>query len=69
MLRSLGSVSDGGRTYAVVTFADQDGSQIALHFDARSGLLARVQTLRDDGVDGDMTVTVAFGFPANRSAT
>ena len=75
-LRSTGRVTLAGRPHDAVTFADANGAQVALYFDAGSGLLARYETLRDDGIDGDAAVTVGFDryqpvagiqFPARRT--
>jgi glyoxylase-like metal-dependent hydrolase (beta-lactamase superfamily II) len=52
-LRSLGSAEIDGRRHSLVTFSAADGSQIALAFDASTGLLARVQTLADNPILGD----------------
>jgi len=52
-LRSLGDETSDGKRQRVVTFADSDGTQIGLYFDADTGLLTRFDTLGDNAVLGD----------------
>jgi glyoxylase-like metal-dependent hydrolase (beta-lactamase superfamily II) len=52
-LRALGDETLDGRRQRVITFADADGTQIGLYFDAESGLLTRFDTLADHPVLGD----------------
>ena len=52
-LRSLGDETIDGRKSRVITFADSDGTQIGLYFDAETGLLTRFDTLADNAVLGD----------------
>jgi hypothetical protein len=52
-LRSLGDDTIDGKRHQLVTFSTADGAQVALAFDAASGLLSRVQTLADNAVLGD----------------
>jgi glyoxylase-like metal-dependent hydrolase (beta-lactamase superfamily II) len=52
-LRSLGEETIDGTKHRVITFADSDGAQIGLFFDAASGLLTRFDTLADNAVLGD----------------
>jgi glyoxylase-like metal-dependent hydrolase (beta-lactamase superfamily II) len=52
-LRSLGEETIDGKKHQVITFADSDGAQIGLFFEAASGLLARFDTLADNAVLGD----------------
>ena len=59
-LRSLGPSVDGGRRYDVVTYAEAEGTQIALYVDASTRLLARYELLRDDPIVGDQVLAVAF---------
>jgi glyoxylase-like metal-dependent hydrolase (beta-lactamase superfamily II) len=51
-LRSLGD--------RVITFSDADGTQMALHFDATTGLLAKTETLADNAVLGDALTETLF---------
>jgi glyoxylase-like metal-dependent hydrolase (beta-lactamase superfamily II) len=52
-LRSLGDETVEGKRNRVITFADNDGTQIGLYFDADTGLLTRFDTLADNPVLGD----------------
>jgi hypothetical protein len=52
-LRSLGDETVDGKRNRVITFADSDGTQIGLYFDADTGLLAKFDTLGDNAVLGD----------------
>jgi glyoxylase-like metal-dependent hydrolase (beta-lactamase superfamily II) len=52
-LRSLGDETVDGKRNRVITFADSDGTQIGLYFDAESGLLTKFDTLADNAVLGD----------------
>jgi glyoxylase-like metal-dependent hydrolase (beta-lactamase superfamily II) len=52
-LRSLGDETRDGRRNRVITFADSDGTQIGLSFDAETGLLVKFDTLADHAVLGD----------------
>ena len=65
-LRSLGEDTIDGRRYKLVTFSTADGVQVALAFDAATGMLSRVQTLADSSVLGDaLTETL---FPTTRTS-
>jgi glyoxylase-like metal-dependent hydrolase (beta-lactamase superfamily II) len=59
-LRSLGQTLDGGRRLDVLTAAEPDGGQLTLFIDAGTSLLARTEIIRDDVMDGDMVVAVAY---------
>jgi glyoxylase-like metal-dependent hydrolase (beta-lactamase superfamily II) len=59
-LRSLGEGAHEGRPHRVVTFADSDGTQIALYVDARTNLLSKYETLGDNPVLGDALTEVVF---------
>jgi glyoxylase-like metal-dependent hydrolase (beta-lactamase superfamily II) len=52
-LRSLGDETVDGKRNRVITFADSDGTQIGLYFDAETGLLTKFDTLADNAVLGD----------------
>lgn len=58
-LRSLGDEAIEGKRNRVITFADSDGTQIGLYFDADTGLLSKFDTLADNAVLGD-AVTETF---------
>ena len=53
-LRALGEATIDGKKHRVIAFADSDGAQIGLYFDAASNLLARFDTLADNAVLGDV---------------
>ena len=59
-LRSLGEGAHEGRPHRVVTFADSDGTQIALYVDVRTNLVSKYETLGDHPVLGDALAEVAF---------
>jgi len=59
-LRSLGEETIDGRRHQVVVFADGDGTQVGLAFDAESGLLKRADTLADNAVLGDALTETVF---------
>jgi glyoxylase-like metal-dependent hydrolase (beta-lactamase superfamily II) len=62
-LRSLGDETIDGKRHRVITFADSDGTQIGLSFDADSGLLTRFDTFADNAVLGDaVTETVLSDY-------
>jgi glyoxylase-like metal-dependent hydrolase (beta-lactamase superfamily II) len=52
-LRSLGDETVDGKRNRVITFADSDGTQTGLYFDADTGLLSKFDTLGDNAVLGD----------------
>ena len=57
-LRSLGDETLDGKRSRVITFADSDGTQIGLYFDADSGLLTRFDTMADNAVLGDAVTEI-----------
>lgn len=59
-LRWLGEGDYDGRKVRAVSFADADGSETALYFDAQTGLLTKTETLADDPVLGDVNVEVVY---------
>jgi len=59
-LRSLGEETIDGKRHHVITFADSDGVQIGLFFEAASGLLTRFDTLADSAVLGDALTETAL---------
>jgi glyoxylase-like metal-dependent hydrolase (beta-lactamase superfamily II) len=52
-LRWLGDEEFEGRKLRGVSFADSDGSEVALFFDAETNLLTKTEQLADDPVQGD----------------
>ena len=66
-LRSLGEETIDGKKHQLITFADSDGTQIGLFFEAASGLLTRFDTLADSAVLGDaLTENGAPGLSRRR---
>jgi glyoxylase-like metal-dependent hydrolase (beta-lactamase superfamily II) len=62
-LRSLGDETVDGKRQRVIAFADSDGTQIGLYFDADTGLLTRFDTLADNAVFGDaVTETILSDY-------
>jgi glyoxylase-like metal-dependent hydrolase (beta-lactamase superfamily II) len=59
-LRSMGEAAFEGRPQRVVTFADTDGTQIALYVDASTKLVTKYETLADNPVLGDTLSEVVF---------
>ena len=59
-LRWLADTEYNGRKHRVVSFADTDGEQIALYFDAQTHLLTKSEVLTDDPVLGDVTAEVIY---------
>jgi glyoxylase-like metal-dependent hydrolase (beta-lactamase superfamily II) len=59
-LRYLGEADYEGQRQRVISFADADGTEVALYFDARTNLLTKTETLADDPVLGDITVETIY---------
>jgi glyoxylase-like metal-dependent hydrolase (beta-lactamase superfamily II) len=59
-LRDLGNATFDKRPHRVITFADSDGTQIALYIDARTRRLGKVETLGDNAVLGDTVTEIAY---------
>ncbi len=59
-LRFLGEGVFEGQPQRVATFADSDGTQIALYVDARTSLLSKYEVLADHPVMGDTLTEVIF---------
>ena len=59
-LRFLGEEPFAGSPHQVLTFAEADGTQIALYVDTRSRLVSKYETLADHAVLGDALVEVVF---------
>ncbi len=59
-IRFLGEESFDGQPQRVVTFADSDGTQIALYVDKTTGLVTKYETLADNAVLGDTLSEVIF---------
>ncbi len=62
-LRYVGEDTLDGEKQDVVTFADADGTQVALYVSARTGLVSKLETLGDNVVLGDvLTETVLSDY-------
>jgi glyoxylase-like metal-dependent hydrolase (beta-lactamase superfamily II) len=59
-LRYLGEATFDKRRHRVVTFADSDGTQIALYFDNQTRRLGKLETLADNAVLGDTVTETVF---------
>ncbi len=59
-LRWLGEENFEGRRLQVVSFADSDGSEIALFFDAETNLLTKLEQLADDPIQGDSVFQTVY---------
>lgn len=60
-LRWLGEGEADGRPQNVISFADADGSEVALYFDSKTNLLTKTETLADDQVLGDTALETIYG--------
>jgi glyoxylase-like metal-dependent hydrolase (beta-lactamase superfamily II) len=59
-LRSLGVYRRGARAFDVVTFPQRDGTLLTMHFDRADGRYAGFDSIRADGVLGDVTDSVEY---------
>ena len=59
-LRFLGKSDSLGRPHNVVSYANEDGAEIALYFDAVTNLLTKFETLGTDPFFGDVITEVTF---------
>jgi len=59
-LRYLGESEYEGQKQAVITFAHQNGLQISLYFNARTGLLTKSEILSDNPVLGDTAEELVY---------
>jgi len=60
MLRSIGDGEFGGRKQKVISFADVDGTEVALYFDDASKLLTKTEFLNDDPILGDVVSETVY---------
>lgn len=62
-LRFMGPASFDGRPHQVVSYANEDGQEIALYFDNKTGLLSKFETLGSDPFTGDtVSETIFTGY-------
>lgn len=59
-LRWQGEGDFDGRPQNVVSFADIDGTEVALYFDSKTGLLTKTEFLNDDPVLGDIILETIY---------
>jgi glyoxylase-like metal-dependent hydrolase (beta-lactamase superfamily II) len=59
-LRWVGDGEFAGRKQRVVSFADVDGTEVSLYFDAGTNLLTKAEYLNDDPVLGDVVVETVY---------
>lgn len=59
-LRSQGVGDFDGRVQNVISFADVDGTAVALYFDSTSNLLTKTEVLSDDQLLGDITLETSY---------
>lgn len=60
-LRWLGEANYDGRRQNVIVFADSDGTQISMYFDAATNLLTKTETAGDNAMMGDVANEVVYG--------
>jgi glyoxylase-like metal-dependent hydrolase (beta-lactamase superfamily II) len=62
-LRYLGAATFDRRQHQVVSFSNEDGLEMALYFDDKTGLLSKFETLGTDPFTGDtVTETIFTGY-------
>lgn len=59
-LRYLGNTNFGGRAHAVISYANEDGLEISLYIDDKTGLLSKFETLGTDPFAGDVANETVF---------
>lgn len=59
-LRWVGEGEFAGRKQRAISFADVDGTEVSLYFDAGTNLLTKAEYLNDDPVLGDVVVETIF---------
>jgi glyoxylase-like metal-dependent hydrolase (beta-lactamase superfamily II) len=59
-LRWAGLADYEGKPQRVISFADSDGTEVALYFDAHTKLLTKSETLADDPLLGDIAVETIY---------
>ncbi|UCG85442.1 MAG: hypothetical protein JSW71_16115, partial [Gemmatimonadota bacterium] len=60
-IRRLGNQTIDGTSYRIITYADESGQQIALYFDAGTGLLRRTEIVESHEQLGDHVVDIEYG--------
>ena len=64
-LRYVGKTEHAGRALEAVSYSNEDGTQMTLYFDSKTGLLTKTETLGTDAFFGDAVYEVEF--PAYRT--
>lgn len=59
-LRYLGAVSFDNRPHQVVSYSNEDGAEISLYFDDKTGYLSKLETIGTDAFTGDTVTEVIF---------
>jgi glyoxylase-like metal-dependent hydrolase (beta-lactamase superfamily II) len=59
-LRWIGEGEFAGRKQRVISFADADGTEVSLYFDAANNLLTKAESLNDDPVLGDVAIETIY---------
>jgi len=59
-LRWIGEGEFAGRKQRVISFADADGAEVSLYFDAVNNLLTKAESLGDDPVLGDIAIETVY---------
>ncbi len=59
-LRYLGGTNFDGRAHSVISFANEDGLEISLYIDDKTGLLSKFETLGTDSFSGDVVNEIVF---------
>ena len=60
LLRWVGEGDFNGRKQQVISFADADGAQVSIYFDAGTNLPTKTETLNDDPILGDIVREVVY---------
>lgn len=59
-LRFLGNTNFDGRAHSVLSYSNEDGLEISLYFDDKTGLLSKFETLGTDAFAGDVVNETIF---------
>jgi glyoxylase-like metal-dependent hydrolase (beta-lactamase superfamily II) len=59
-LRYLGNTNFDGRAHSVISYANEDGLEISLYIDDKTGLLSKFETLGTDAFSGDVVNELIF---------
>lgn len=59
-LRYIGSATFDGRPHSVISYANEDGLEISLYIDDKTGMLSKYETLATDVFAGDVVAETVF---------